>query len=218
MSAGHGKFFTDPGTYRLAKSSVYLNNISCVMVCIRMGVDILAFIKAGGTSDTVIEEPADGKMHHLLYDCLDEYIYSSPVNEQASYEHNFFENRMAIRLDNLTLITRDNEALYFRNFTLDKLKCKHEEHYVSEGMEVDEESLSTKVKNPQWIEFCNFCPESFKQHQQLYDKILDETKFYETSRFINMDREQKNRINKVHQIFDKLRDTLPNRDFFGGRN
>jgi hypothetical protein len=55
-----------------------------------MGVDILAFTKTGGINDTIIEEPADGKMHHLLYDCLDEFIYSSPINERASYEHYFF--------------------------------------------------------------------------------------------------------------------------------
>jgi hypothetical protein len=41
LTAGHGKFYTDPHTYRLAKSSVYLNNISCVMICVRNGVDKL---------------------------------------------------------------------------------------------------------------------------------------------------------------------------------
>lgn len=83
---------------------------------------------------------------------------------------------------------------------------------------MDFESLSCKVKTPDWIEFCNFDQEAFKLHQQLYDKIPEETKFYETSRFINMPREQKNRVNKIHQIFDKLRESLPYYEFFGSKN
>lgn len=133
LTTGHGKFYTDPGTYRLAKSSVYLNNISCVMVCIRNGVDRLEFIKTSNGEDPVIDEELQSKLSLLLYGCLDEYIYSSPLNERPNYDHNnCFQNRIGIRGDScLKEITDENVGWHFNHFHLGRLKCKHKKHYIS---------------------------------------------------------------------------------------
>lgn len=86
ITTGYGKFYADPGTYRLAKSNVYLNNISCVMVCIRSGVDSLEFLKTtSSTEKPIIDESLHDKLELLLYRCLDEYIYGSPLGERPNY-------------------------------------------------------------------------------------------------------------------------------------
>jgi hypothetical protein len=45
-----------------------------------------------------MEKEVYDKLNLLLYDCLDEYIYSSPISERVVYDHNsHFKNRIGIR-------------------------------------------------------------------------------------------------------------------------